>query len=176
MPAPFAPLDSCVSVLLPRLSASSLPSALPPLPPLPRPLKASSFNSAEGCSDGTEMSYLTSVCRRFHGEFANPRRSSLLAPRSSLRARASGHSARFSSLVQSSPGRGKEEAWGAVESTIFPSLVRIFRLFVFYPACDSIDFGTRAEPGLSDSAPTVLTIIQIKSLSKPSLRLRKHNR
>jgi len=38
------------------------------------------------------MSYLTSVCGRFHGEFANPRGASLPLPR---------HSARFSTPVQS---------------------------------------------------------------------------
>lgn len=37
--------------------------------PFPQP---SPFNATESL-DETEMSYLTSVCGRFHGEFANPR-------------------------------------------------------------------------------------------------------
>lgn len=149
---------------------SLLPLYLPPSPS-PGPIPASSFNPADG-TDETEMSYLTSVCWRFHGEFANPR-GVLHYP-----ARRSRHSPRDSAvlfnLLRSWERRGRQEGWGRGAGVVperrihyFPCR-RISRRFVLL-ARDSIH--RRAKPGLSDSRllpspPPIRQVIQIKLLRK----------
>lgn len=106
------------------------------------------------------MSYLTFVCGRFHGEFANPRGAS-------LRPGAFGAIQQSCSASPADREKGKNGRVPPGKNPLFSLSSNLFRRFVLL-ACDSI--RRLAKPSLSDLATPIRQVIQIEMLGKLSSR------